>query len=192
MLIQHECFPERWIELSESYKKIPYRQKEGILSAISVGVFFLLVGAIFVVNSPPNQPNLLDRIIDFLTHFDIVRVSELGIYLPAPTAPLRHTTVYLAAQQFSLVWGLFQILVLALRFAIGSPLSRKAETLSNFVFFVGASFLIGYFLLDTRWLAVMSAITIWFVFWSTILMLLGLSLIVRAVVLAAAPKKATI
>jgi hypothetical protein len=181
-------------ELNASAQVIPSKRLEGILSAISVGVFFLLVGVIFVVNSSPNQPNLLDRIIDFLTHFDITQVNNLGVYLPAPTSPLRHSTVYLATEQFSFVWGLFQVIILALRFAARSPLSKKAETVSNFVFWIGASFLISNFLLDTRWTQVYRAspnpaMTVWFVFWSMIIMLLGFSIIIRAIVLAAAPKR---
>jgi hypothetical protein len=79
---------------------------------------------------------------------------------------------------------------LALRFAAGSPLNKKAEAVSNFVFWVGASFLISNFLLDTRWVAVWhDELIIWFVFWSMIIMILGFSLIVRAIVLAAAPKR---
>ncbi len=178
--------------MEQRYDKVTSRRKESILSAVSVGVFFLLVGAIFVTNSPPNQPSLLDRIIDFLNHITVVRVDASSVYLPAPTAPLSHTELYLAVQQFSFVWGLFQIFVLLLRFAAHSPLGRKAETLSNFVFWVGTGFLIGNFLLDTRWLAVWSATTVWFVFWATIIMLLGLSLVVRAAVLAAAPKRTAV
>lgn len=176
--------------MDESSTRVSSRHTEGLLSAISVGVFFLLVGAIFVINSPPNQTNLLDRIIALLRGFDTTQVHNLGVYLPAPVHPLAHSTVYTAVEQFSFVWGLFQIIILALRFAAGSPLNKKAEAVSNFVFWVGASFLISNFLLDTRWVAVWhDELIIWFVFWSMIIMILGFSLIVRAIVLAAAPKR---
>ena len=175
--------------MDESSTKVLSRYTEGLLSAISVGVFFLLVGAIFVINSPPNQTNLLDRIIALLRDFDTIQVHNSGVYLPAPVHPLAHSTVYKAVEQFSFVWCLFQIIILALRFAAGSPLNKKAEAVSNFVFWIGTSFLISNFLLDNRWLAVWSATTVWFVFWSMIIMLLGFSLIVRAIVLAAAPKR---
>jgi hypothetical protein len=170
--------------------RVSPRRTEGLLSAISVGFFLLLVGAIFVINSPPNQPNLWDRIIAFFRDFKITQVSNVGVYLPAPEHPLIHSNVYLATEQFSFVWGLFQIVILALRFAAGSLLTKKAEVVSNLVFWIGASFLISNFLLDTRWLAVWgSAMTVWFVFWSMIIMLLGFSLVIRAIVLAAAPKR---
>jgi hypothetical protein len=180
--------------LDESSTRVSSRHTEGLLSAISVGVFFLLVGAIFVINSPPNQTNLLDRIIALLRDFDTTQVHNLGVYLPAPVHPLAHSTVYTAVEQFSFVWGLFQIIILAIRFAAGSTLNKKAEAVSNFVFWVGASFLISNFLLDARWTEVWRgspnpAMTVWFVFWSMIIVLIGFSLIVRAIVLAAAPKR---
>jgi hypothetical protein len=180
--------------LDESSIGVSSRRAEGLLSAISVGVFFLLVGAIFVVNSPTNQINLWDRIVDFLSNFDIRQVNNIGVYLPAPVNPLRHSTVYLAAEQFCFVWGLFQIIILAIRFAVRSPLSKKAEAVSSIVFWIGASFLISNFLLDTRWTEVYRgspnpALTVWFVFWSIMIILLGFSLIIRAIVLAVAPKK---
>jgi membrane protein YdbS with pleckstrin-like domain len=61
-----------------------------------------------------------------------------------------------------------------LRFVVDSPFSKKAETVSNLVFWLGASYLISTFLIET---------TTWFVFWAAIIMLSGVSLIVRAVVL---------
>jgi hypothetical protein len=93
--------------------------------------------------------------------------------------------------------GLFQIIILVLRFAVGSPLHKKAEAVSNFVFWVGAGFMISNFLLDARWTEVWrgsqnSAMTAWFVFWSTIIIMLGFSLIVSAIVLAVAPKRYSI
>jgi hypothetical protein len=173
----------------KSSTRVSSKRAEGLLSAISVGVFFLLVGAIFVVNSPSGQTNLLDRIIAFFKDFNIRRVPNSGVYLPAPAYPLAHSIVYVAAQQFSLVWGLLQIVILAFRFVVGSQLTKKAETVSNIVFWIGGSFLISNFLLDTSWLAFWSAITLWFVYWSLILVLLGSSLIVRAIVVAAALRK---
>ena len=175
--------------MDDSSTKVSPRYTEGLLSPISVGVFHLLIGAMFVITIPLNQPNLLDRIIALLRDFDTIQVHNSGVYLPAPVHPLAHSTVYKAVEQFSFVWGLFQIIILALRFAARSPLNKKAEAVSNFVFWVGTSFFISNFLFFTRWLAVLSATTVWFVFWSMIIMLLGFSLIVRAIVLAAAPKR---
>jgi hypothetical protein len=162
--------------LSESYKFSSSKYREGLFSAISAGFFFILVGAIFVT-----APNLFDSIIAFFRDFDIVSVPYTeNLLLPAPVSPSAHSDVYSAVTKFGLIWGLYQITILALRFIAHSPLSKKAETASNLVFWLGASYLINTFLIET---------TTWFAFWATIIMLAGVSLIVRAVILAAMRSK---
>ena len=149
------------------------RYSEGLFSAISVGFFFILVGAIFVTT-----PNLFDKILDFFRDFDLVRVpNQPGWLLPAPEFPVRHSVVYSAVEKFSFALGVFQIVVLALRFVARSPWSKKAETASNFVFWLGTSFLIRILLVES---------TRWFVFWAGIIMLIGVSLVIRAIILAVA------
>ena len=160
-------------KLNENSKGFSRRYKEGLFSAISAGFFFILIGAIFVTT-----PNLFDKIIDLFRDFDIVRVPNMEILLPAPASPGTHSLVYSAVTEFSFVWGLFQIVILALRFIAHSPLSKKAETVSGLVFWLGASFLISTFLNET------TTVITWFVFWAAIMMLIGLSLIIRAIILA--------
>jgi hypothetical protein len=152
----------------------PRRRKDGILSAISVGFFFVLVGIIFIVT-----PNLVDKTVNFFNNITFVNVANLpsNIFLPQPTSVGAHTAVYSAAQQFSLVWGVFLVAMLVLRFATGSPMRNKAENLGDIVFWFGAAYLI------QTWLIGRSE---WFEFWALILVLVGMSLIVRAVFLAAA------
>jgi hypothetical protein len=158
--------------LNESFEFSSSKYREGFFSAISAGFFFILVGAIFVTT-----PNLFDNIIAFLRDFDIVSVPHTeNLLLPAPVSPSAHSDVYSAVTKFSLIWGLYQIAILALRFIARSPLNKKAETASNLVFWLGASYLINTFLIET---------TTWFVFWATIIMLVGVSLIARATILAA-------
>lgn len=103
--------------------------------------------------------------------------------------PLAHSVVYLAVEQFSYVWGLFQLVILALRFVARSPLGKKAETVSDIVFWLGAGFLTRTFLLETTRMSFISEMTRWFVFWSGIIMLIGVSLIIRAIILAAVPTR---
>jgi FtsH-binding integral membrane protein len=165
-------------DLKESFKVSQPKHVEGIFSAISMGFFFVLVGAIFVAT-----PNLFDKILAFFRNFDIVRVPNTEIFLPGPTSPNAHSVVYLAAGQFSLIWGLFQIAILALRFFAHSPLNKKAETVSNIVFWLGASYLISMSLNE------MTTFTTWFAFWATLIALIGVSLIIRAIILAAVRAK---
>lgn len=162
------------------------RYRDGIFSAISAGFFFVVVGAIFIVT-----PNLFERILDFFRDFDLVRVPNVGIFWPAPANPLTHRVVYLAVERFSFIWGLFQIVILVLRLVMRSHVSKDAETVSNIVFWLGTAFLVRTFLIETIRLPLLSPITRWFVFWAGIIMLLGFSLIVRAIILAATLTKRT-
>jgi hypothetical protein len=162
--------------MGEASVGLPKRHREGIVSAISAGLFLVVIGAIFVVT-----PNFLDKLSTFFGDFGTVRVPHLGIDLPAPLNPGEHTSVYLAAEQFSIVWGIYQVAVLGLRFVIHSSARRKAETLSNAVYWFGNIFLIQTYLLGES--------TRWFEFWAMIIALLGISLIVRALFLAAVPRE---
>jgi len=164
--------------LNES-SKYSLKYREGLFSAISAGFFFVLVGAIFVTT-----PNLFDKILKFFD-FDITSVPNTeNLLLPAPKSPSAHLDVYSAVTKFSLVWGFYQIVILALRFVARSPLSKKAETASNLVFWLGASYLISTLLIETT-----ARAREWFAFWATIIVLIGVSLIVRATILAVARSK---
>lgn len=167
--------------LNESFPRLSRRSREGMISAVSAGVFFILIGFIFVTT-----PGLFDRILAFFQNFDLVTVPNTGIPFPAPLYPSRHVVVYTAVEQFSFAWGLFQIVIFLLRFAVDSPIGKKAEAASNIVFWVGTGYLIRTFLIERVMLPILTATQRWFVFWSAIIMLLGVSLIVRAVILAAA------
>ena len=153
----------------------PRKYREGIFSAIAAGFFFLLIGVIFVIT-----PNLFQRTVDFFNDFGLERIPNTAIYFVAPARPWFHQTVYRAAEQFSYAVGFLQIVILALRFFAGSPWNKKAETISNLVFWIGAGYLIRMLLIGTT-----ITMTTWFVFWSAIIMLLGVSLVVRAIILGA-------
>ena len=129
------------------------------------------MGTLFIIT-----PNLFGKILDFFKDFKLVDVKNSNWALPAPASPSNHSLVYQAVAQFSFALGLFQIVILALRFVIPSSWGKRAETVGNLVFWLGTGFLIQSFLLET---------TQWFIFWSTIIMLLGVSLIARAGVMAA-------
>jgi hypothetical protein len=152
-----------------------FPSRDGLISALSAGFFLILVGILFIVT-----PGLFDDIVTFLRNFDVVQVPHFaaGFFLPAPKNPRMHVAVYSAAMQFSLVWGLFLIGILVVRIFAHSPLYRKAENASHIVFWLVASYLISIFLNDatTRML--------WFAFWAAIIILIGITSMVRAAVLA--------
>ncbi len=163
------------VEVSELNETLNFSRGYGedIFSAISAGVFLILIGAIFATTH-----GLFGKILDFFRGFNIVRVSDMEIFLPVPASPEAHSIVYSAVAQFSFVWGLFQIFILAFRFVAGSPPSKKAETASNVVFWSGASYLIRAFLNET------TTLKMWFEFWAGVMMIIGVSLIARAIILA--------
>ena len=151
-------------------KETKLHNQEGLFTAISIGFLLLLVGTLFIINS-----NLFGSIMDFFKDFKLVDVPNTDIMFPAPEFPQLHLTVYQVARQFSIALAVFQVIILALRFFIPSSWEKRSETVGNFVYWGGTSFLIQLFLIET---------TQWFTFWSTIIILIGVSLIARAVVMA--------
>jgi len=157
------------------HKGVSSRPRESFISIISAGFFFVLIGALFIT-----MPTLFDSIISFFRNFDFVTIPHTGIVVIAPTRPWTHLVVYRAAETFSFIWGLFQIVILALKFIVRSPIAKKAETASNIVGWLGTGYLINTYLTGT------TTLTIWFVFWSMIITLIGVSLIIRAIILVVA------
>ncbi len=151
---------------------------ENVITAISIGFFLVLVGILFVIT-----PNLFGEIIDLLSDFKLVEVvPNSDIIFPAPESLNAFSVVYVAAAQLSFALGIFQIVILALRFFISSPWQKRAESVGNLVFWLGTGFLIQSFLIEP----ILLEATQWFMFWSTVIMMIGVSLIARAGVMAVA------
>ena len=123
--------------------------------------------------------NLWDGLINFFTSLTLAPVVNTGISLPAPTDPTSYTNLYNAAFHFSIGLGLFEIVILMLRVVLHSDVSRIAETIENIVFWFGASFLI------VAYLANITIMSGWFVFWAGIILIFGIALVARAIVLLA-------
>jgi uncharacterized protein YjeT (DUF2065 family) len=163
-------------ELSENQSKPtrPYKYHEGILSAVSVGAVFILIGLIFVAT-----PGLWEKIVSFFNDFTTTQVPGTGISLPAPAVPAAHAQLYVAVSQFSVGLVILEILLVAMRLIARSPTRRLAQEAGNLVFWLGVVYLINTFLNDA------TTLSIWFGFWAGVLVVLGLSLIARALVLLA-------
>jgi len=155
---------------------------EGMLSAISVGFFLILIGVLFITT-----PNLLKNIQDFLNSFKINQVPSTNIYFPTPKtlADPNALNVYQAARQFSVIWGIFLVAMLGARLILGSTLHRLSENIGDIVFWLGAAYVIQTLLVATTQASTIDT-TIWFRFWALIVALIGVSLIARGVFLAAA------
>ena len=132
----------------------------------------MLIGLLFILT-----PGLVDKFGTFFKDIKLVNITSVeNVMLPAPEHVAQHLEVYSAVEQFSLGWGVFLVAMLVVRFAIGSPNRRKAENLSDIIFWFGAAYLIQTWLINNAK---------WFEFWATILIVLGVSLVVRAIYLAA-------
>ncbi len=103
--------------------------------------------------------------------FQLVEIMEPNIFLPAPASS--HPVLYGAIEEFSYLFGIFQVGMLILRFAYGSSPSQKAGTASNVVFWLGAGYLLG--ILKDQAIG-------WFAFLAGLIILIGLSIIIRSAI----------
>lgn len=149
-------------------------KKESLLTAIWIGSIFITLAVVYAVNL---SNNLLDRLVNFFMSLTLVTVPSIGVPLPAPTEPAGHLVLYNAGFQFAIAIGAIEIVILVIRILLHSPVSRKAETIENIVFWLGASFLISTYLLNITITAE------WFVFWAGIILIFGFALISRAIIL---------
>lgn len=165
----------KWYKMTQERRFNQHSNRDWIVGTVSTGLFLIIAGAIFI-----NTPSLFDKVGDFFNDFTTVKVSNLSIYLPAPAHPATHTVVYSAAMLFSLVWGITQIGILVLRFTLHSSGRRKAETAGNAFYWLLSSYAIQRLLIEDNLLDE----TKWFQFWTVIIMIIGASIVVRAISLA--------
>jgi len=163
----------------ESYRR--KRRLEGVFGAMSAGVFLLLIGGIVVAT-----PNLVGALRDFSLDFRNVEVAP-NLFLPAPR--FNHPRVYTAVEQFCLAYGFFQVIILVLRLGTRSLIDGVARNIQSIVFWLGVGLITSRILIEPTGLTISER---WFVFWSAIIMLAGLSFIIRGIILAATPRRYTV
>jgi hypothetical protein len=159
---------------NSSVQRKPYRASENVISGVAGGFVLILLAVIYI-----STPGLWDSIVSFFSNITFATVPGTGIALPAPIAPAAHAVLYGAVFEFVLGVGIMEVIVLMLRFAMHSPVTRIAETVGNIVFWLGTAYLVTTYLNDA------ATINKWFVFWAGILVFLGLSLLARGFVLLA-------
>ena len=155
---------------------LPEKKKESLVTAIYIGSVFIILGIVYYIHI---SDNLWNDLINFFTSLTLSVVPSTGISLPAPSNPAAYMNLYIAAFQFTIAVGILEIVILLLRVGFHSPVSRKAETIENIVFWLGASYLIITYLVN------MTIPSEWFVFWAGIILIFGLALIARSFVLLA-------
>ncbi len=147
---------------------------DGFITAVAFGGVLVIVGAIFF-----STPGLWDRVTDFFSNITSSNVPFGGatsdLILPAPANPAAHKVLYNAVFQFDVAFGVLQLLILGLRVWVRSATRRIAETVGNAVFWFGAALLVNMFLLT-------GTLSGWFEYWSALIVVIGFSLIARALV----------
>lgn len=99
------------------------------LGLVSLGFFFIVIGAVFIIH-----PNLPGEVRAFFKNFYLAEAYQ-NVRLPAPRFP--HPIIYEAIKNFCNAFAASQIIVLILRFGIRDLSSRKAETASGIIFWLG-------------------------------------------------------
>ncbi len=139
-------------------------QRENLIGLLSFGFFIMLFALFFIV-----VPGYYGKVADFFGDFELKEVAS-NLFLPAPES--HHPVVYETVMRFSIVFGLFQFFVLALRFYLKSAVGKVAETISNIVLWLGAAYMSNLLFLEQLK---------WFTFLGGLLAVLGFSIIARSV-----------
>jgi drug/metabolite transporter superfamily protein YnfA len=152
---EEECFGGRRRE---------EREKRDWFGLVEFGFFLILIGTILLVT-----PSISGRIENFIKDFEIREIYP-GVFLPAPLND--HPTAYKTGMYFCLAFGVFEIIILILRFVQKSPFGKKAGTLGGIVFWLGAAIFAN--------ALVTGRSANWFLFIGGLIVSIGLSIMVRA------------
>jgi hypothetical protein len=144
---------------------------EGLITAISIGGFFILLGAVFAFT-----PGIAEKTSAFFSDLTTVTFPfgspGSTASLLAPAHPAEHQGFYTAVLTFLIGVGVLQIVILALRLVVHSHIRRIAQSVGDLIFWLGAAIVANVFLLTGTHNG-------WFQFWSSLIVLIGLSLIAR-------------
>ena len=150
---------------------------EGLITALAVGGFLIILGLTIALT-----PDISNKVSTFFGDLKSISYPLGGsgstVNFPAPANPAMHDAFYNAVMNFALGIGILQIVILALRLTIRSPLRRIAETVGNLIFWLGAAVLVDVFLIA-------GTLSGWFQFWSALIIVIGASLIARFLVFLA-------
>lgn len=139
-------------------------RRDGWIGLLSFGFFIMLFATFFVIN-----PDYGGEVVEFFRKIELQEVAP-NFYLPVPS---HSKVIYDTVMWFSLIFGLFQFAILALRLFFRSHITKIAETVSNIVFWLGGSYMFG--LLSERAVA-------WVPFIGGIIVVIGVTIIVRSLV----------
>jgi hypothetical protein len=160
------------IQLNENVDIRRRRYNEAILGALFALFFLSMVSAVFAL-----VPGFYSDVLSFFHDFVLTQIPNTSMYVFAPAVPSAHAMLYAAVAEFCLIWGIALFFILGIRFAARSSRGRKIETFTSIIFWLGAYYLVN------SYLNAATTMTMYFVFWAMLAMLLGGSLIIRAFIL---------
>jgi hypothetical protein len=145
---------------------------ESLITALAVGGFLIILGAVFSLT-----PGIPQKTISFFSDFTTQSSPFAAgtIVLPVPAHPSAHMDFYGALINFMIGIAVLQVVILALRLWAHSYLGRIAETVGNLVFWAGGAVVANVYLLS-------GTLTGWFTFWASLIIIVGVSLIVRGII----------
>jgi hypothetical protein len=143
------------------------KRSEGVnwLGLVSFGFFLMLLGIITMIT-----PNLSQEVIVFFKDFTLKKVNG-NIFFPVPESS--HPVLYIAAKQFSFIFGFFQIIILVFGLALRTPLTKIRDTIFNVIFWFGVGFFFN--MLANKSVS-------WFGFLAGIIISIGLAIVVSNLV----------
>lgn len=155
-----------------------YSYNEGLITALSVGGFFIILGIVFGLT-----PGTWYAVSAFLSDLKVVHISTnsglASLNLPAPVHTDAHGDFYSAVFAFCVGIGVLNLVVLALRLIFRSPIRRISNSVGDVIFWFGAAASVSIFLMA-------GTLTGWYQFWAVLLLIIGVSLIVRGIIHLAA------
>ena len=134
------------------------------LGLANFGMFLLVVGFIFAVT-----PGLVDKFSNFFMDFTMEEISP-NIFLPLPRSS--HPVLYNALYQFSLIFAVLHLPILAGRYIVKDSIRRESDTISSVVFWFGITVIFYMLLVDS--IQFRSLYVLFFI-------VLGISLIVQGI-----------
>ena len=139
---------------------------------ISFGAFLIIIAIIYL-----RTPGILQEVNAFVRDFRLIEIFQ-NFYWFVPST--NHPLLYAAAEQFCYAFGLVHVGILGLELAKGSSTHRKAKTSSDIIFWLGSGYLLRLLSQD--------ALT-WLSFIAGLIVLIGVSIVVRALVLTFASRR---
>jgi len=147
---------------------------EGLITALAIGGFFIILGSVFAFT-----PGIVKNSNAFFSDLTTVTFPfgspGSTVSLLAPAHPAEHQGFYTAVMNFLIGMGVLQIVILALRLVVHSRIRRIAQSVGDLIFWLGAAIVANAFLLTGTHNG-------WFQFWSSLIVIIGLSLIARSFV----------